>query len=88
MDNIIKLTDKYGNEVEFELLDIINLESEYVVLLPVEDQDEPGMVVILRVETENDSEEDAYISVESDDELQEVFNIFRDRHKDEFDFED
>ena len=40
LDNILVLNDEEGNEVEFEFLDIIEYEGEeYVVLLPVEEED-------------------------------------------------
>ena len=51
MDNIIVLNDEEGNEVEFEFLDLIEYEGEeYVVLLPAEETDDAGEVVILQVE--------------------------------------
>ena len=41
LDNIIILNDEDGNEVQFEFLDLIELDGEeYVVLLPVEDDEE------------------------------------------------
>ena len=52
-DNIITLTDEDGKESNFELLDLVELDNEeYVVLLPVDDEEseEPGEVVILKVE--------------------------------------
>ena len=52
-DNIITLTDEEGKESNFELLDLVELDNEeYVVLLPVDDEEseEPGEVVILKVE--------------------------------------
>ena len=40
LDNILTLNDEDGNEVEFEFLDLIEYEGEeYVILLPVEDED-------------------------------------------------
>lgn len=88
-DNIIVLNDENGDEAEFEFLDIIAYEDEeYVVLLPVEESDEAGEVVILKLEkTDNDSEE-SYVSVDDDDTLMAVFNIFKDKFKDEFNFVD
>lgn len=88
-DNIIVLNDENGNAAEFEFLDLIVYEEEeYVVLLPVEESDEAGEVVILKLEeTENDDEE-SYVSVEDDNTLMEVFNIFKDKFKDEFNFVD
>ncbi len=88
-DNIIVLNDENGNAVEFEFLDLIVYEEEeYVVLLPVEESDESGEVVIFKLEeTENDDEE-FYVSVDNVDTLMAVFNIFKDKFKDEFNFVD
>lgn len=90
MDNIIILNDEEGNEVEFEFLDLIDYEGEeYVVLLPVEETEDAGEVVILQVEdTDSDSEEESYISVENEETLNKVFEIFKDKFKDEFNFVD
>lgn len=88
MDNIIVLNDEEGNEVEFEFLDLIEYEGEeYVVLLPVEEAEDAGEVVILQVE-DIDSEEESYISVEDEETLNKVFEIFKDKFKDEFNFVD
>lgn len=88
-DNVIVLNDENGDEAEFEFLDLIVYEDEeYVVLLPIEESDEAGEVVILKLEeTENDDEE-SYVSVDDDDILMAVFNIFKDKFKDEFNFVD
>jgi uncharacterized protein YrzB (UPF0473 family) len=92
LDNIITLNDEDGNEVKFEFLDLVELDDEqYVVLLPiVEDgEEEDGEVVILKLEdTDEDSEEESYVSVEDEDVLLQVFNIFKEKFKDEFDFVD
>lgn len=90
-DNIIVLNDENGEETRFEFLDLIELDNEeYVVLLPVEETEEgPGEVVILKVEdTDDGSEEESYVSVESEETLNKVFEIFKDKFKDEFDFVD
>ena len=69
-DNIITLTDEEGKESNFELLDLVELDNEeYVVLLPVDDEEseEPGEVVILKVEDsddDSDEETESYVSVE------------------------
>ena len=50
--NIITLTDEDGTDKDFEFLDLIDLDDkEYVVLLPVESEDEnaDGEVIILEV---------------------------------------
>lgn len=90
-DNMVKLTDENGEEVEFEFLDLIELDgNQYVVLLPAEETEEPGEVVILQIEDtdDEDSEEESYVSVDDEDTLNRVFAIFKDKFKDEFDFVD
>ena len=89
--NIIVLNDEDGNEVEFEFLDLIELDSEeYVVLLPVvqEDEEDEGEVVILKVEDSENEEEESYVSVEDEDTLEKVFEMFKEKFKDEFNFVD
>lgn len=92
LDNIVILNDEDGNEVKFEFLDLVELDDEeYVILLPVIDDgvEEEGEVVILKVEdTDEDSEEESYVSVEDEETLTKVFEIFKDKFKNEFDFVD
>ena len=93
LDNIVILNDEDGNEVKFEFLDLIELDDEeYVVLLPVteEGEEDEGEVVILKVEDSDDeeSEEESYVSVEDEDTLNKVFEIFKEKFKDDFDFVD
>ena len=92
LDNIVILNDEDGNEVKFEFLDLVELDDEeYVILLPVVDDgvEEEGEVVILKVEdTDEDSEEESYVSVEDEEILNRVFEIFKERFKDDFDFVD
>ena len=92
LDNIIILNDENGNEVKFEFLYLIDFENEqYVVLLPIQEEGEEddGEVVILKLEdTDEESDEESYVSVEDEDTLMQVFNIFKDKFKDDFDFVD
>ena len=90
LDNIIILNDEEGKEVKFEFLDLIELDDEeYVVLLPVEeDEDAEGEVVILKVEDTENEDEESYVSVEDEDTLNKVFEIFKEKFKDEFNFID
>ena len=92
ISNIIILNDENGNEVQFEFLDLIEYESEeYVVLLPVleEGEEDDGEVVILKVEdSDENSEEESYVSVDDEDTLTAVFEIFKEKFKDEFNFTD
>lgn len=91
ISNIIILNDENGEEVRFEFLDLIEYESEeYVVLLPITENEEEsdGEVVILKVESTENEEEESYVSVDDDNVLNEVFTIFKDKFKDEFNFTD
>lgn len=89
LDNIIVLNDEDGKEVEFEFLDLIEYNSEeYVVLLPVEETEDAGEVVILKVEQTESEDEESYVGVEDEEELNAVFEIFKDKFKDEFNFID
>ena len=88
LNNIIVLNDEEGNEVEFEFLDLIEYkDAEYVVLLPMDDDD--GQVVILQFEAgDPDSDNESFGSVDDPVTLQAVFEIFKEKFKDQFDFED
>lgn len=93
LDNIVILNDEDGNEVKFEFLDLVELDDEeYIVLLPVteEGEEDEGEVVILKVEDNDDeeSEEESYVSVDDEDTLNRVFEIFKEKFKDDFDFVD
>ena len=92
LDNIIILNDEEGNEVKFEFLDLVEYESEeYVVLLPVlaDGEEDEGEVVILKLEdTDDESEEESYVGVEDEEILNNVFAIFKEKYKDEFNFVD
>lgn len=86
LENIVVLTDEEGNDVEFEFLDVVQLEDkEYVILLPVEEI-EKGEVVIFRIEGEG--EEESYIGLEDENEAEAVFKAFKEKAKDDFNFAD
>ena len=90
LDNIIILNNENGEEVKFEFLDLVELDGEeYVILLPTdENEDDPGEVVILQVEDTESEDEESYVSVEDEEVLNKVFEIFKEKFKDEFDFID
>ena len=93
LDNIVTLKDEDGNDVKFEFLDLIDYEGEeYVVLLPAEETEdsEPDEVVILQLEQGSDenSEVETYVSVDDEDVLNAVFEIFKEKFKDDFNFVD
>ena len=90
LDNLVVLNDEEGKEVQFEFLDLVEYEDEeYVVLLPIEEaEDEAGEVVILKVEDTESEDEESYVSVDDQETLNTVFEIFKEKFKDEFNFID
>ena len=92
--NIITLKDELGNDVNFEFLDLIEYEGEnYVILLPAEisEDEESDEVVILKEDKEaedSEDEEESYVSVDDEETLNKVFEIFKEKFKDEFNFVD
>lgn len=89
LENIVVLTDENGNEVSFEYLDLIEYEgAEYVVLLPVEGE-EDDEVQILKVEPiPGSDDEESYVSVDDEETLFAILDIFNEHFADEFDFEE
>ena len=82
--SLLTLTDEHGEEVTFEYLDCIEYNGiEYLVLMP-EESDE---IVILEVQPV-DEENENYVAVESEDILDAVYGIFKERYKDVLQFED
>ena len=90
LDNIIILNDENGNEVKFEFLDLMEYEGEeYIILLPTEESEDNDEVVILKVEdVEDDPDMETYVSVDDEDTLNAVFEMFKEKFKDEFNFID
>ena len=86
LENIIYLNDENGNEIPFEYLDLVELNGEeYVVLIPVDDE-ETAEVVILKIEPTEDPDVESYVGVTDDHILEQVFAIFKERFADEFNF--
>lgn len=91
-DDIVVLVDENGEEVEFEHIDTIEMnDNEYVVLAPLDEEQEDAQeeeeVIILKVE-HNENGEDSFVTIEDDDELDEVFNEFQSRMEEEFGSDD
>ena len=82
----IMLADDDGNEAAYDIADFIEYgDQEYVVLVPQDENDEE--VVILRVEPEDD-ETEVFVTEENEEILEKVFEIFKDRFEDEYEFTD
>ena len=85
-ESILTLTDENGEEMDFEYLDCIEYQdSEYLVLMPADD--ESNEIVILQIQPV-DEENENYIAVESEEILDAVYEIFKERYKDVLQFED
>lgn len=86
---ILTLQDEDGNDLDFEILDLIEYEGDsYVVLLPAEeDADE---VLILKIEDSDDldPDEESYVAIDDDETLDAVFEIFKEKFSDIFVFTD
>ena len=79
------LTNENGEEEKYEFLDLITIRNEEFVVLMPEDDDEKS-VLILRVDESNEDGVDNYSSVDDDELLGLIFEIFKERNKDKFDF--
>ena len=87
-DDIVVMVDEDGEEVEFDHIDTIEMNgNEYVILAPLEEEDADDQdeeeVIILKVEHGEDGE-DSFVTIEDEDELDEVFNEFQARMEEEF----
>lgn len=83
-ESVLTLTDENGVDTIFEYLDCIELEgTEYLVLMP----EGTNEIVILEVQPV-DEENENYVAVESQEILDKVYGIFKERYKDVLQFED
>ncbi|KUO50611.1 MAG: hypothetical protein APF76_08165 [Desulfitibacter sp. BRH_c19] len=77
MDNTITLVDENGGEIEFEIIDMIEVdEEEYAILLPKTNDGVGEEAIILKVGIDDEGEEMLY-EIESDDEWEMVANIWQ-----------
>lgn len=89
-DGIVTMYDENGNAVDFEYLDVIEYEgNEYATLLPMDiEEGEEDTLVILKIEPipGNDKEEN-YVSIDDPDILNAVYELFKEKHAEDYDFE-
>ncbi len=84
--SIIVLEDDLGNKVEFEYLDVIEYDGiEYLYLIPANEED-GDEVVILKI-TSIDDETESFEGIEDEELLDTLFEQFKNKWKDEFNFE-
>ncbi|MBQ1507098.1 MAG: DUF1292 domain-containing protein [Ruminococcus sp.] len=82
---LITLTDEEGNEVEFEFLDVVEYEGEEYIVL-IENDEDADEVVILKINTIDDETEE-YVSIEDDELLENVFELFKKKYEGDINFE-
>ena len=85
-----EFVDEQGNVEKFEFLDMITHKgADYAVLLPAaENGNEPDSVYIFEVIEEIDSDTDTYVGIESQELVDEIYAVFMEKHKDDFNFVD
>ena len=87
MDNVIILEDEEGNPFPVEVLGVVEHEGkEYAVFYPCDDTDQEGEVIILRIVESDDPEEEAYVSTDDEETVNAVFELFKEKFKDQFNF--
>lgn len=78
-DNIIELTDDEGNAFLFEHMMTLEYKGEqYICLAPAEEMEDVSddELVIMKIAQDEATGEDVYVSVEDENELNEVFNEY------------
>ena len=87
-ENIITLLDEENNEMEFEIIDVLELESKrYVFLLPMDEaakEQEEEEAVIFRLDTDEEGE-DVFAYIEDDKEWDMVVNAYNEMLFDDMD---
>ncbi|HCW23666.1 MAG TPA: DUF1292 domain-containing protein [Lachnospiraceae bacterium] len=84
-DDFITLTDDDNTEHRYELLDVIDYSNrKFAVLLP--DEEDAEDVIIMEIQ-DYDSDVNTFLSVDSESTRRAVFELFRTKNSDRFDFE-
>ena len=74
-EGVITFTDEEGNDVEFEILDVVPFEGkEYLVVVPCEDDDDDGVLIL---EIKQEEGEEVYDTVTDDNIAEKVFEEFK-----------
>ena len=81
---LITLTDDEGYEIDFEFLAVVEYENdEYIVL--IENDEDADEVVILKINS-LDEETEEYVSIEDEETLQKVFELFKEQYEGDITF--
>ncbi|MBR5371288.1 MAG: DUF1292 domain-containing protein [Oscillospiraceae bacterium] len=86
-DDLVVLEDEEGNATEFQFLELVTVdEKPYAILLPTEDDDDLGVVI---VEVVNIGEDSEHYDAVTDDALNDrIFEQFKKEFGDKYDFAD
>lgn len=82
---LITLEDEEGNEMEFEFLEIVEYEGEEYIVL-IENNEDADEVVILKINPIDDETEE-YLSIEDEELLDKLFDIFKKKYEGDIKFE-
>ncbi len=89
LDNLVYLCDDDGNEMAFEYLDCIEYQGEeYVLLISTDEDDDEVVILKLDKTSDDDNEGDSFVSVDDDSVASAVFDMFKEKNKDFYDFAD
>ena len=90
-DNVVVLTDENGEEIEFEIVgEYEKDDNKYFAMLPPESDDSDDDIieyVILKLAVDKESGEEYFVSVDDDDELDDVADYFDDLFSAEIDYD-
>ena len=89
-DSIVILTDDEGNEHEFEILQILEIDDvEYAILLSLDgEEDEEDEAIILRIGVDDSTGEEVLYDIEDDAEWEMVAQAWQQFADDDWDDED
>ena len=90
-DNLVTLTDENGVEVEFEIIaDYEKDGNRYFAMFPPESDDDDSDIVeyvILKLAVDEETGEEFFISIDDDDELDDIADYFDDLFSQEIDYD-
>lgn len=85
---ILEFEDENGNIEKYEFLDVVAYKgTDYAVLLPATANEEEAVnVYIFEIVEELDSDTDTYLGLDDQQLIDEVYAVFMEKHKDDFNF--
>lgn len=92
--DLVTLMDEDGVEHEFEVVDSLEVDDEeYIALVPVfenpEDSlEDSGELVILKMVTDEETNEEYYEAIDNEEEFTKIADLFMERLEEFFDFEE